>query len=93
MKSLRINFLITLILIISVQLTNGQSNSARISNYDISAVLDTTTGQLNVRARLSIEKSDSAQLLTLMFGSMAHLDSVIGDYDGSPLNIPFQSCG
>lgn len=89
----RIYVQIFVFIIFLAQMSIAQDNSTRISNYDIAATLDTGSGQLYVKAKLSIEKEDSAQILQLLLNSGIRLDSIIGEGAGVLSSITYEFIG
>ena len=93
MKGHRIYIQAFVFIVFLAQMSIGQDNSTRISNYDIAATLDTAAGQFYVKAKLSIEKSDSAEILQLLLNSGIRLDSIIGEGGGASSSITHEFTG
>jgi hypothetical protein len=87
MNGRRSFILIILSIVLLAQVSLGQDNSTRISNYDITANLDTANGQLNIRARLSVEKFNYDSTLILLISSTVQLESVFAIVEGTFTNI------
>ena len=87
MDNRRYLILIILSIVLLTQISSGQDNSTQISSYDISANLDTAYGQLNIKARLAINKSNSDSTLILLLNSAVRLESVFADVEGTFTNI------
>jgi hypothetical protein len=93
MDSRRNFILIILSIVLLAQVSFGQDNSTRINDYDMTVNLDTANGQLNIRARLSVEKFNYDSTLILLLSSAVSLESVFAIVEGTFTNISSKFIG